>query len=76
MQYRDLFSRKWVGILAVVVYTIFNIKIIASITSQQYWWLATLNSGNSGAAAIPAVILGLFLNIAVILYFLKNPSQN
>ena len=66
----------WFILSVVIIYTLLNLRAIFDILwfseNGSYWWLAGTQQGGGGNLAVVGVFLGLFLNMAVILYVWKQ----
>lgn len=60
--------------IVLLVYTFLNLKVIADIAFNEtgrYWW-ATQGAGAGTATTVLGLVVGLFLNAALILYWLNK----
>jgi len=66
-------TKNRLAIFSVIFYTLLNLKIILSIIFFEGWWYMVFANSNSSTSGVSiSVILGLFLNIAVVLYVLRE----
>jgi hypothetical protein len=67
-------KNKIISGLVLLVYSILNLRIFTDVVFSEYgknWWVIGLNQGSSGLVVL-GVVTCLFLNVAIIIYWLKN----
>ncbi|MEA2088705.1 MAG: hypothetical protein U9O55_02605 [Patescibacteria group bacterium] len=57
-------------IITILIYTYFNLYIIKTIINMDYWWLYIIQ--NKEGVIFLSIIMGLFLNAGLILYYLRK----
>lgn len=68
---KNVSIKKVFEIITILTYTYLNLHIINTIISVEYWWSIIMQMG--GATIFIGIIMGLFLNASLILYYLyKN----
>ncbi|MCK4540027.1 hypothetical protein KAU09_02655 [Candidatus Parcubacteria bacterium] len=67
---KNISIKKVFEIITILAYTCLNLHIINTIISMEYWWSIIMQMG--GAIIFIGIIIGLFLNAGLILYYLHK----
>jgi len=65
--------KKRIAIVSIIIYTILNLYVFKSFVFS-YWWHYTMISGSAagGGMIIFSLLISLFLNTALIIYYAKE----
>lgn len=69
----QVITKRRLAVFSLIVYTVLNLKFVLSVLLTKGWWMLVFTtSANSASTLAISVVLGLFLNVAVVLVYLER----